>query len=285
MQFIWALRGAIGFAVLWFAWAATAAEPMRVATLVPAVNPGFEADPARYEIVATVRRSMHAPPLVGQQDLGSPHAPSIELLVASQPDLVVGDASMHARLATQLEPLGLNVALVDTRTSDSLLAGLEQIAAQPPGSERLVEAAGQARRELKAQHLAKPVAVVAFFGVPGSFYLVSERWWLGEMMQQLGFENLVPDIPNERFPGLVPVNDERLALLRPEIVFLVTHGDPGAVSGEFQRMASQDGAWSGLAAPELGVHVLDPELFMATPALNAPSAARELVELGSGERP
>ena len=133
--------------------------------------------------------------------------------------------------------------------------------------------------------MAKPVAVVAFFGVPGSFYLVSERWWLGEMMQQLGFENLVPDIPNERFPGLVPVNDERLALLRPEIVFLVTHGDPGAVSGEFQRMASQDGAWSGLAAPELGVHVLDPELFMATPALNAPSAARELVELASGERP
>jgi len=105
------------------------------------------------------------------------------------------------------------------------------------------------------------------------------------MMQQLGFENLVPDIPNERFPGLVPVNDERLALLRPEIVFLVTHGDPGAVSGEFRRMASQDGAWSGLVEPELGVHVLDPELFMATPALNAPNAARELVELASGQRP
>ncbi len=275
----------IVLAASWLVAVAAAAEPMRVATLVPAVNPGFEADPERYEIVATVRRSMHAPPLVGKQDLGSPHSPSIELLVASQPDLVVGDASMHARLATQLEPLGLNVVLVDARTSDSLLAGLEQIAAQAPRSERMAQAAGQARRDLKDQHLAKPVRVVAFFGVPGSFYLVSERWWLGEMMQQLGFENLVPDIPNERFPGLVPVNDERLALLQPEIVFLVTHGDPEAVSGEFQRMASQDGAWSGLAAPELGVHVLAPELFMATPALNAPDAARELVELASGQEP
>ena len=262
-----------------------AAEPIRVATLIPSMNPGFETDPERYEIVATVRQSMHAPPLVGQLDLGSPHAPSIETLAAAQPDLVVGDASMHARLATQLKPLGLNLVLVDTRTSDSLLAGLEKIAQEPPRSDRLVEASRKAQRDLNNLKLAEPVSVVAFFGVPGSFYLVSERWWLGDMMQGLGFQNLVPDIPNERFPGLVPVNDERLALLQPEIVFLITHGDPAAVTGEFQRMAAQDGAWGGVGAPKLGVHVLNPDLFMATPALNAPEAAQELIQLSSGEEP
>ena len=33
------------------------------------------------------------------------------------------------------------------------------------------------------------------------------------------------------------------------------------------------------------IHVLNPDLFMATPALNAPEAAQELIQLSSGEEP
>ena len=261
------------------------AEPVRVATLIPNVNSGLRVDPSRYEIVATVRTSMHAPAAGTPFDLGNPHSPSIEQLVASKPDLVIGDSNMHARLATQLEPLGLDLLLLDTGTSDSLLRGLQGVADHDPPSTILATRVQEASKALGGLHLSSPVSVVALFGVPGSFYLVSERWWLGAMMANLGFENLVPDIPNERFPGLVPVNDERLAVLKPQIVFLISHGEPQKVVGEFKRMAVEGGVWASIGGAPLGVHVLNPEIFMATPALNAPDAARELIRLTSVETP
>ena len=113
------------------------ADPIRVATLIPNVNSGLETDPSRYELVATVRTSMHAPAAAAPFDLGNPHSPSIEQLVASNPDLVIGDANMHARLSTQLAPLGLELLLVDTSTSGSLLEGLETVARRDPPSEIL----------------------------------------------------------------------------------------------------------------------------------------------------
>ena len=261
------------------------AAPVRVATLIPNVNSGLEADPAGYELVATVRTSMHAPNAAAPFDLGNPHSPSIEQLVASKPDLVIGDANMHARLATQLEPLGLNLLLMDTATSDSLLEGLQAVAERPPRSEVLADRAQQAAQDLAGLRLPEPVEVVALFGVPGSFYLVSERWWLGDMMKNLGFENLVPDVPNERYPGLVPVNDERVAILKPQIVFLISHGEPEKIVSEFKRMAMEGGVWASIGNAPLGVHVLNPELFMATPGLTAPDAARELIRLTSTENP
>ena len=261
------------------------AEPIRVATLIPNVNSGLRTDPSRYELVATVRSSMHAPAAGTPFDLGNPHSPSIEQLVASNPDLVIGDANMHGRLSTQMEPLGLELLLVDTSTSNALLEGLEAVAGRNPTSEILEARAQSAAADLAGLSLPEPVQVVALFGVPGSFYLVSERWWLGDMMNNLGFQNLVPDIPNDRFPGLVPVNDERLAMLKPQIVFLISHGDPGKVVGEFKRMATEGGVWASIGGAPLGVHVLNPEIFMATPGLNAPDAARELIRLTSVETP
>lgn len=261
------------------------AEPVRVATLIPNVNSGLASDPAGYELVATVRTSMHAPNAAAPFDLGNPHSPSIEQLVASKPDLVIGDANMHARLATQIEPLGLDLLLLDTATSDSLLRGLKTVADRTPRSRVLADRAEQASQDLASQGLPEPVRVVALFGVPGSFYLVSERWWLGDMMKNLGFENLVPDVPNERYPGLVPVNDERVAVLQPEIVFLISHGEPEKIVTEFKRMASEGGVWASVGQAPRGVHVLDPALFMATPGLTAPDAARELVRLASTGTP
>ena len=261
----------------------SAEQKLRVATLTPAVNDGLRSDPDRYELVATVRTSMHAPAQTSVFDLGSPHSPNIEQLAASQPDLVIGDKALHARLASQLKPLGVEVVMVDASSSLSLLEGLSEIANRVPHSRILSSRVDEAQSELSEISLSNPVSVVALFGVPGSFYLVSERWWLGSMLKGLGFTNLVPDVPNKRYPGLVPVNDERLAMLRPDIVFLISHGDPEKIKSEFARMTAEEGAWAQIGSASRGVHVLDPEVFMMTPALNAPEVAQTLVQMTDSE--
>jgi hypothetical protein len=84
-------------------------------------------------------------------------------------------------------------------------------------------------------------------------------------------------------PGYVPLSDEVLAGLRPELLLLLSHGDPTRVQAEFARRL-EGGPWAGLrASAKRGVHVLDPVLFQSNPGLDVVAAARSLVAIA--ERP
>jgi iron complex transport system substrate-binding protein len=85
-------------------------------------------------------------------------------------------------------------------------------------------------------------------------------------------------VGREAFPGYVEISDEVLAVSRPELVLLVTHGSPAAVAESFERQARSGGAWAGLAPR---VRVLEPSLFGGNPGLELPRAARLLAELAA----
>jgi iron complex transport system substrate-binding protein len=84
-------------------------------------------------------------------------------------------------------------------------------------------------------------------------------------------------------PGYVPLSDEVLATLRPELLLLLSHGDPARVEAEFRRRL-EGGPWQGLrTSARRGVHVLDPVLFQANPGLGVVDAARALTALVAPE--
>jgi iron complex transport system substrate-binding protein len=258
--------------------APAAAEPLRVAALLPFVEDALRLDPERFAVVAAVRRSLHHPVSDGTLDLGNPHSPSFESLVQADPDLVVGDRMLHAALAPRLAGLGAELVLVDTASVAATLDALDALGQRAGGAPELAEALAAARADLKALALPRAVPVLLLFGTPGSFFAFTERTWLGDLATRVGFRNLAP-AGEERFPGLVAVNDEALAQLRPELVLLVAHGEPDKIRADFARRAAAGGPWAGLGAAKLGVHALDPALFSANPGLALARAGGELVAL------
>jgi len=286
-----ALAGSLALALLLGSAAsapgAAAAEPTRVATLLPFVEDALrrEAPDSAAVVVATVRRSLHQSPPEELADLGSAHSPSLESLARARADLVVGDAVLHAGLREELARVAGEVLLLRTDGVEATLGALEEVGRRVGAAEELSRAADATRERIARLALERPVPVLALFGAPGTFYALTSRTWLGDLLARLGFENAVDaGTGEERFPGIVALSDEVMATLRPELVLLVAHGDREKIQGAFESRIGSGGPWAGLGrSAHRGLHVLEPRLFAANPGLAMDEAARRLVELAGGE--
>lgn len=265
------------------------APPVRVATLLPFVEDALRRVPERATVVAAARRDLRSPVAPGTIDLGNPHGPSFERLAASRPELVIGDASLHAPLREALGRSGAEVLLIETSGVDATFDALLAIGRCVGAEAELAAAVAKARDELAALALSEPLPVLPLFGTPESFYAVTGRAWLGDLLARLRFENLGARAPgDERFPGLVALSDEVIATLRPRLVVLVSHGDPTTIREGFAKRIAAGGSWRSVRdSAGDAVHVLDPAVFSANPGLELPRAARALVELAKngGEDP
>jgi iron complex transport system substrate-binding protein len=214
-------------------------------------------------------------------DLGSPHAPNLERLAFAKPNLVVADALINGPLKEELARSGAEVMLLDTSSVDSTFAGLEALGRKVGAADVLAERVKASRAKLASEALATPVRVLALFGTPGSFQVVTQGAWIGSLLETLRFENLGAGLTGaQRFPGFAEVSHEKLATLRPDLVLLVAHGDPTRIRQELDTLIAGSGPWSGLGKASRGVHVLPPELFVSNPGLELPQAGQVIADLG-----
>lgn len=258
---------------------ASAAQPMRVAVLLPWAGDAVALAGPGVTVVANVRRALHQPVAEGQIDLGNPHSPSLERLSEARPALVVGDASIHGRFAEPIARLGARLLLLDTATVDATFASLSKLAEAIGDAPALTARIAETRDRLTALTGRSAGSVVALFGAPGTFYVMTERAWLGDLVRRLGLTLAVEARGDERFPGLVAVSDELIATAKPDLVLLVAHGDSTRIRADLERRTQSDGAWAGLAGARMGLHVLDPALFSANPGLELARAAEVLAQL------
>jgi iron complex transport system substrate-binding protein len=263
--------------------AAAVAAPIRVATLMPHVTDALLRVGPPVEVVASVRGDMKTPPVPPALDLGSPHAPNFETLATADPALVVGDRALHGALRDRLAGVGAEVLLVDSTSVDATFSGLEEVGRRVHATDAMETQVTEARKELAALRLPAPVPALLLFGTPGSFSVISNRTWIGDLATRLGFVNVGSAVAGrEMHPGFVQVSDEVLTALRPDLILLVAHGDPGAIRATFLRKLDGGGPWDGLrAAATRGVHVLPAAAFSVNPGLHMPEAARTLHDLGA----
>jgi iron complex transport system substrate-binding protein len=262
--------------------ATAAAEPVRVATLLPYADDALVRMPAeRVLVVATVRRSLHEPARDGVTDLGTPHAPSLESLAAARPNLVVGDRSIHASLAEHVTPLGAELLLLDPSTVAATFEGLLELGRRVGTADTMENEVRAARAALEAVALAEPVSTLPLFGTSARWLVVTQRSWLGDLLGRIGLASAANDARGaERIPGYAEISDEQIATMRPSLVLVVTHGDPRAIRAALDQKLGAGGAWSAVAASARGgVHVLEPSTFTVNPGLALPDAARALAAL------
>lgn len=281
---------ALGATISLAATSAVAAEPavasagVRVATLLPFVAAALARVPEHAVVVASVRKSSVDASPQGTIDLGSPHSPNLERLAESGAQLVVADAAMHATMREKLSRGGAEVLLIESGSVEETLAGLAEVGKRVGAATEMDQAIAEARSGIAGAALGQPVATLPFFGAPGSFLVITERTWLGDLLDKLNFQNIARSSSGkESFPGYVLVSDEVLAGMHPEIVLVVAHGDPEAIRAALLRRADTGGPWKSLNDARLGVHVLDPDYFGTNPGLAMPETARRLRRLALPE--
>jgi iron complex transport system substrate-binding protein len=188
---------------------------------------------------------------------------------------------MHGQLADALARTGARVFPLDSTSLASTFSGLEALGTEVGIGPAMQAAVARTRAELAELRIATPMPTLALFGAPGSFFVLTDKTWLGDLLATQGFVNVAPaGTTGGRFPGFAPLNDEVILSLSPELVLIVAHGNPEGVLAAFQRELETRPALKAVrASATRGVHALDPVLFSANPGLDLPRAARALRDL------
>lgn len=259
-------------------------EPVRWASLLPFVATAMRSAGPEYAPVAEVRASMHAAPPAGAADLGSAHQPNFEVLFGARPELVVGDRVLHAALASRLEASGAEILLLDTSSVEGTLDGLADVAGRLGAGEVVAGDLARVRAALAEIRFDGSPEVLPLYGVPGRYLLVTDETWIGDLIVRSGGSLTAPTglaAPGSEgagrgaaASGYLQIDDEWMAAQRPDVVLLLTHGDPRAIEATFRQRIADGGAWRPMAE-SVGdrIHALPPGLFSTNPGLGLAEAA------------
>ena len=207
-------------------------------------------------------------------NIGGAHSPSLELLVASDPDLVLASASTasHVELAGSLTAMGIPVLYFDVDHFEDYLAMLK-VCTDLTGRSDLYEINGIAlREEIEAikqdfQNAALPESQRKILLLRASSSSVkakgSRGTILGEMLADMGCIN----IADSDTTLLENLSLEAILQENPHHIFVVTMGsDTEKAMVSLEMMFSENPAWESLTAiREDRLHLMDKTLFNLKP--------------------
>ena len=212
--------------------------------------------------------------LAGCTNLGGAHSPSLELLIASDPDLVIASASTasNVEMRESLETMGITVVYFDVDNFDDYLHMLD-ICTDVTERKDLYEQNGLALKAqidmVKSRYAESDIpegerrvlllrAASSFVKAKGSAGTI-----LGEMLADMGCINIA-----DGNDGLLEnLSVEAVIREQPYHIFVVTMGsDTAAAERSLENMMKENPAWGTLEAVKGGrLHVMDKTLFNLKP--------------------
>jgi len=209
--------------------------------------------------------------LPGAVNLGGAHSPDPELLLASDPDLVLASASTksNVELRPVLEAAGITVVYFDVDCFGDYLAMLE-VCTGITGRRDLYEQNGLALEERIRQVLAETSLteetgrILLLRASSGSVKAKgSQGTVLGQMLADLGCSN----IADSDATLLENLSVESVIAREPYRIFVVTMGsDTQGAYDNLRKMMEENPAWGELEAVRQDrLHIMDKQLYNLKP--------------------
>ena len=266
--------------------AVTVDEPKRVAALIGSFADIWCLAGGKETLVAAAHDTWTSFDLGLDQtvaDLGEIKEPNLELLLASQPDLVLASSNTGAQvdLLEALEGSGLNVAYFKVADFDDYLRMLD-ICTQITGQRENYVKYGQDledQRQTAIDRADGSRPTVLYVRATGSSCKVknSQDSVLGEMLADLDCVN----VADSETGLLEELSMEAILTADPQFIFVVLQGaDPTAAQETLDRTLLSDPAWQSLTAVKEGrYHVMDHRLYNLKPNARWGEAYQNLADI------
>jgi iron complex transport system substrate-binding protein len=237
-----------------------AAPPKRIVTLGPSVTETVVALGAADRLVGRSKFCTYPPEIQKVPDMGGITDPSLELLLATQPELVISLGFLPERTAQTLEQSGIPVALFDFSTWPQVIESIESIntllqAQEPPSTLRttlacLLPEMGQRVFESRGERKLKTLVTLD----PDHIYSAGGKSYLGEILRVLGTENAADQATSD-WPEL---SRESVLQFDPERIIVLVGAQDLPAAEKKTATWPKDPFWSQLSAVKNGkVTVLD----------------------------
>ena len=222
-------------------------------------------------------------------NIGSPMKPNVELVLGSEPDLIIASSLSPSNLELQetFQRAGIPAAYFDVSSFQDYLDLLElftRLTGRPENYKQYgVQVWKQVDEARKKASLRSSVPAVLTIQVSGSSVKVknSEDNVLGPMLKELGCINIADR------DGALLEELSMEAILRddPAYIFTVYHGtDEAAAQANLEATLLSDPAWASLSAVQGGrFHILDRRMYSLKPNALWGDAYEQLADILCGE--
>ncbi|UVI30692.1 ABC transporter substrate-binding protein [Paenibacillus spongiae] len=214
------------------------------------------------------------------QRIGSALKPDVEQVTKLQPDLVLGPESIKDSLEKQFKPASLKTAYIPSDSLEELKLSMVVMSRvfkqEQKANEFLANLEKQESEAAKQAEGKTAPKVMLLFGSAESFMLMNENTFPGSIAKKLGASNVVSDVlkSDETY---VMLNMENVVAANPDVILLVSHGDPDTAIKKFEEDVKKNGAWDKLNAFKNGkVSALDYNLFGVASLVKAADAYKEM---------
>ncbi|EAH4447113.1 TPA: heme ABC transporter substrate-binding protein IsdE [Listeria innocua] len=214
------------------------------------------------------------------KETGSPMGPDLEIIRMLKPDMVLSTKTLEADLKAGFEGANLNAEFLDFTSIDSMQAEIKKLGTEFDRTKEASKLNNDLTSEIdkvKANVAKKKKpTVLILMGVPGSYLVVTENAYIGDLVKLAGGENV---ITNQKVEYLAS-NTEYLQSANPDIILRAAHGMPAEVVKMFDEEFKTNDIWKHFDAVKNNrVYDLDENLFGMTANLNAPEALREMEKM------
>ncbi|ECR3485532.1 TPA: heme ABC transporter substrate-binding protein IsdE [Listeria innocua] len=214
------------------------------------------------------------------KETGSPMGPDLEIIRMLKPDMVLSTKTLEADLKAGFEGANLNAEFLDFTSIDSMQAEIKKLGTEFDRTKEASKLNNDLTSEIdkvKANVAKKKKpTVLILMGVPGSYLVVTENAYIGDLVKLAGGENV---ITNQKVEYLAS-NTEYLQSANPDIILRAAHGMPAEVVKMFDEEFKTNDIWKHFDAVKNNrVYDLDENLFGMTASLNAPEALREMEKM------
>lgn len=202
------------------------------------------------------------------KETGSPMGPDLEIIRMLKPDMVLSTKTLEADLKSGFEGANLEADFLDFTSIASMQTEIKNLGAK---FDRIEEAT-KLNKDLTSDidqvksNVAKKKkpTVLILMGVPGSYLVVTEHAYIGDLVKLAGGENVIKDQKVEYLAS----NTEYLQSANPDIILRAAHGMPAEVVKMFDEEFKTNDIWKHFDAVKNNrVYDLDENLFGMTATL------------------
>jgi iron complex transport system substrate-binding protein len=204
------------------------------------------------------------------EQIGTTHGIDLEKIARLSPDVVLGNHPMNTKDIPAIEGIGSKMILTSANSIDDIKKQIRlfgQLLQKDTKADELIHAIDEKLKEIKTSDSAAKPRVLLVYGAPGTYMAALNNSLSGNMLVMAGGENIAADYPKlENYPQYAQLNTEKIIKSNPQLILLMSHGNPEQVKDGFLKEMQQNAAWNSLdAVKENRVEVLPSDLFGTNP--------------------
>ncbi|HDR7776212.1 TPA: ABC transporter substrate-binding protein [Bacillus tropicus] len=207
------------------------------------------------------------------QVIGNAHQPNFEQIASLKPDVLIANNGFQKNIPT-VEGQGTKVMISSANSVQDIQKNIELYGTIMKKEDKANELNQKMNDQMKKYEKKSDVKALLVYGAPGTYLAALPTSLSGDILEKTGGKNIAADFPEmKEYPQYAQLSVERIIEANPDVIYLITHGDPNSVKKAFEGEMMKNEAWKNLdAVKQKRLVILPPDLFGSNPGTKVTEA-------------